>query len=251
MIFDERQLPTHAEPISSSDLREGSIYYALNYFDDKMLTPIMETVVFIGRDLEPGDSGQVYFQDIESYHRGVVYGAAVIEGECAQFSCGSENEIGHIFIFEKALNELIRCSLRRREMEPPSSCVARRENQFSSTSQTVGKTLSIRFDDPELQSRFVSALRVAGLSFDLSPDGTVTCTEADWPGVNGVANSIRTSFFRWYFICWKESDKSHRFWEEMRAAGLPFHVEHHDGRIVFLVPKGAEDLHRTVMNRII
>jgi hypothetical protein len=39
----------------------------INYADDEMLVPIMETVVFIGRNLEPNDVRQVYFQDVESH----------------------------------------------------------------------------------------------------------------------------------------------------------------------------------------
>ncbi|HEV8580241.1 MAG TPA: hypothetical protein VGX68_14330 [Thermoanaerobaculia bacterium] len=127
MRFAERNLPPYAEPVSSSDLKEGSVYFAVNYADDRLLIPIMETVVFVGRDLEPSDSGQVYFQDINSYRRGVRFGAHT-EGDYAQFSAGSEKEVNHIFRFQQALEELMRCSLRRQEngeaetiMEPSGS----------------------------------------------------------------------------------------------------------------------------------
>ncbi len=113
MRFEERELPSHAEPISSSDLREGEVYFSVNYVDDDMLLPTMETVVFIGRNLQPGDSGQVYFQDIDSYRGGVRYESAT-EEDYVEFSTGSENEVSHIFTYEKALEELMKCSLRRR-----------------------------------------------------------------------------------------------------------------------------------------
>lgn len=74
MYFEGRELTTYAEPVSSSELREGEVYFAVNYVDDDMLIPVMETVVFIGRNLEPDDVGQVYFQDVESYREGVRYG---------------------------------------------------------------------------------------------------------------------------------------------------------------------------------
>ncbi|HEX6731297.1 MAG TPA: hypothetical protein VF074_14835, partial [Pyrinomonadaceae bacterium] len=67
---------------------------------------------FIGRDLEPEDVGQVYFQDVESYREGFQYGSDVTD-EWATFESGSENELGHIFQFERALESLMCCSLRR------------------------------------------------------------------------------------------------------------------------------------------
>ena len=66
------ELKESAEPVSAGDLREGEVYFAINYVDDDMLIPVMETVVFIGRNLEPGDVGQVYFQDVQSYQEGIV-----------------------------------------------------------------------------------------------------------------------------------------------------------------------------------
>ena len=65
------------------------------------------------RNLEPGDTGQVYFQDIESYRLGVRYNSPS-KSDYAQFSAGSENELGHLFEYERALDELLRCSLKRR-----------------------------------------------------------------------------------------------------------------------------------------
>lgn len=116
MRFEERELPPHAEPITAANLKEGAVYFSVNYIDDKMLIPTVETLVFIGRDLEPGDSGQVYFQDIDSYQRGVRYDLAS-ENDLARFSTGSENEINHLFEYELALEELMRCSLRRRALQ--------------------------------------------------------------------------------------------------------------------------------------
>jgi hypothetical protein len=38
MRFEERTVPDHAEPISSTALREGAIYFAVQYLDSGMLT---------------------------------------------------------------------------------------------------------------------------------------------------------------------------------------------------------------------
>ena len=112
MYFEAPKLKEYAEPVSATELREGDVYFALNYVDCDLLAPVMETVVFIGRDLEPDDVGQVYIQDVESYREGVRYGRNN-DGEVAKFQTGSEKEVGHIFQFKKALNELMRCSLNR------------------------------------------------------------------------------------------------------------------------------------------
>jgi len=113
MRFEERELKPYAEPISAADLKEGSIYFAVTYADDEMLIPTMETIVFIGRNLDPVDDGRVYFQDINSYRRGVRYETAT-DDDYAHFSSGSEAEVKHIFAYEHALEALMACSLRRR-----------------------------------------------------------------------------------------------------------------------------------------
>lgn len=110
--FEARELKPYAEPVSSSELKEGSVYFFVNYVDDDMLIPNMETVVFVGRNLEANDIGLVYFQDIDSYRAGVRYDSTD-KDESAVFQCGSET--GHVFEFEKALEQLMMCSLRRKK----------------------------------------------------------------------------------------------------------------------------------------
>jgi hypothetical protein len=112
--FDGRELQSYAEPVSSTELREEAIYFAVNYVDDEMLIPSMETLVFIGRNLEPGEVGRVYFQDVQSYREGFRYDSDS-EDELAKSETGSENEIGHIFDYERALEVLMRCSIRRKQ----------------------------------------------------------------------------------------------------------------------------------------
>jgi hypothetical protein len=73
VYFDGRELKPYAEPVSSSELSEGTVYFAVNFVDEEMLIPTMETLVFVGRNLEPDDVGEVYFQDVASYREGVRY----------------------------------------------------------------------------------------------------------------------------------------------------------------------------------
>lgn len=112
--FEERHLKSYAEPISANELEKGAIYFFVDFADEEMLIPTMDTVVYLGENLEPGDENQVYFQDIDSFNRGVRYGSEG-DGDYALFQTGSKNELGHVFDYEHALDQLLACSLRRRK----------------------------------------------------------------------------------------------------------------------------------------
>ena len=111
--FDARDLPPYAEPVSADDLKQGEVYFFVNYVDQQMLIPTIDTVAYIGENLEAGDTDRVYFQDIDSFTEGVQYGSEN-DGAYAVFQCGSRNELGYVFTFEAALNELLKCSVRRK-----------------------------------------------------------------------------------------------------------------------------------------
>lgn len=112
MHFERRELKPYAEPVNTGALQERTIYFFLNFVDDEMLLPSMNPMVFVGRNLEAGDTERVYFQDVDSFRQGVKYGDE--SGGEATFYSGSEAELGHIFEFERALDLLLSCSLRRR-----------------------------------------------------------------------------------------------------------------------------------------
>src|SRR5215207_3424001 len=76
MQFEARELPAYAEVVSPLELKEGSIYFSVTFLDEEMLIPTMEAFVYIGRDLESEDSGQLYFQDAVSHQEGVRYAMA-------------------------------------------------------------------------------------------------------------------------------------------------------------------------------
>jgi hypothetical protein len=117
MYVDGRELTEYSNPVSSDDLREGEIYFALNFSDAEMLVPLIETIVFIGRNLEPGDSSEAYFQDLTSFKEGVPYE----DTRKATFYSGSMDSLSHIFTYEQLLNELLKCSLRRSSLQTPDS----------------------------------------------------------------------------------------------------------------------------------
>jgi hypothetical protein len=110
MHFEQRELKPHAEPVSASELKEGSVYFSVQFIDSEMLIPVIEPLVFIGRNLMPGDVVKLYFQDADSYGRGLPHSdsRASLYGQ-------EETELNHIFEYERALDVLIRCSVRRRK----------------------------------------------------------------------------------------------------------------------------------------
>ena len=85
MRFDAREVQQSAEPI----------------------TP----VVYIGRELLTDDAGVLYFQDADSYSAGIRFPKCA--NDDAEVYAQGENEINHIFEFERALDALLACSLRR------------------------------------------------------------------------------------------------------------------------------------------
>ena len=115
MRWEERELDLNSQSISPTELREGSIYFVIDYVDEAKLIPVMKTLVFIGRDLEVGDRGKFYFQDLYSHADGFHYDSPN-KPDWATFYVESENQPIHTFQFEHALEELMRCSLRRRKV---------------------------------------------------------------------------------------------------------------------------------------
>lgn len=80
-----------------------------------MLVPVMETWVFVGRNLDPEIQGErLYFQDVESYREGVRYRSATEDG--AKFQVPEPQNIKHCFDSERALEGLMKRSLRRRKI---------------------------------------------------------------------------------------------------------------------------------------
>jgi hypothetical protein len=112
--FEEREIKPYAEPVSAAELKVGEVYFFLNYVDH-LITPTMETVVFIGRNLEEGDVGILYFQDVRSYRQGVSYESTTEGDSEATIHAALESQTGHIFEYEQALDGLLGCWLRRRK----------------------------------------------------------------------------------------------------------------------------------------
>jgi len=110
MRFEARELKPYAEPVPPEELKKGETYFAVLYLDDDGLIPAVEPKVFIGRDLEPGDEATFYFQDYVSYRNGIRFETAP-GAEESVFETGAEK---HIFEYERALDLLMTCAIRRK-----------------------------------------------------------------------------------------------------------------------------------------
>jgi hypothetical protein len=109
-------------------------------------------------------------------------------------------------------------------------------------------TMSLRFDDQGLQARFVSELARLGVPHVLAESGAVECPDTDWNQVNSVAHEIRDSCFRWYFSWFDSETDAQHFWAALRRSDLPFQVEHHKDRTVFLLAREHESDYGALMS---
>ena len=113
--FEARELKPYGEYAEVWSLVEGETYFAIHILDDEMLLPELHPLVFIGRNLGRSDTGRLYFQDAASYMSGLRYRGSG-EGEDGgkvKIHVVTENT-PFVFEFEKALDVLLHCSLRRR-----------------------------------------------------------------------------------------------------------------------------------------
>lgn len=101
----------YAEPVLFSELRLDEVYFMLNYFDDEMLVPDLQTLVYIGRDLKGENDGMLYFQDYESFAEwGAFPKPNDGSGTIVRFMA---DKITCIFELDKAINILQQCQKRR------------------------------------------------------------------------------------------------------------------------------------------
>lgn len=103
---------------------------------------------------------------------------------------------------------------------------------------------SLRFENPELQSRFLHRLKRLPFEVQLDSEGSVVCGEKQWPDVNGVANTVRDECFKWYFSWCDTPDAAKELEEHLRTNGLRYELERHEDRLVFLLPQSDMAKHQ-------
>jgi hypothetical protein len=113
--IEARVLKPFAEPVVSDSLVVHEVYFSVQFIDEAMTMPEVLPFVFLGR-LEPADPNLLFFQDLPSFTAGVRY-ATSRRDSGAKFFKASTREVKHIFEFERALDALMLCSVRRRKLD--------------------------------------------------------------------------------------------------------------------------------------
>lgn len=102
------------ETVRPADLKENWVYFELDYVDTEFLIPTLRATLYIGKNLNKGDQGLIYFQDAKSFFSGLRYsGGNPIPGADI-FTISELEEDTPLFEYEDALVQLVQCSLRRK-----------------------------------------------------------------------------------------------------------------------------------------
>ena len=114
MRFEGKELGRAVRYIESRSLVIGTTYFQVRYLEHDLIVPELVPLVFIGRDLDDGDIGYLYFQDFSSFEEGTRFDTSSAESP-AIFERFLESQGTSVSEFDDALDELMRCALRRRE----------------------------------------------------------------------------------------------------------------------------------------
>ena len=102
--------PTYSSrrPVVATDLQVGRAYFEVAYVDADLLVPFFQPVVFLGKAIDGGDDGLLYFQDASSY-----FAHGPDPGGEAQVVGRTEGQLNSIFELTDAIEELRECAARR------------------------------------------------------------------------------------------------------------------------------------------
>jgi hypothetical protein len=127
LYFEGRELKSYGEFVRSADLEVGRVYFRMGYVDADSALPELAPLVFLGRNLDPEHPG-LYFQDAASYLDGERYesidwaasqsepdeGPEIWRRHSVEFHVLPETQYASVFEYEKALDQLLACSLSRK-----------------------------------------------------------------------------------------------------------------------------------------
>jgi hypothetical protein len=102
----------HAEPVKVEDLKVGGVYFSVQFLDSGLKVPIIETLIFLGENLDPGCKGLFYFQQAESFERGVRFKSSR-KKNMRDFQVARRDGMNHIFDFDHAVDILLMCGAQR------------------------------------------------------------------------------------------------------------------------------------------
>ncbi len=115
-IFPATTLKSYAEPVSQTDMKQGRVYFALQFEDPDLLVPLLQPLIFLGHNIDGDDPSLRWFQDFDSYRAGVRYENSDPE-ERGSFHVYGTDEGKHIFEYRRALERMMWCEMSRNETE--------------------------------------------------------------------------------------------------------------------------------------
>jgi hypothetical protein len=130
-VLRRRELKSYGEFVKASDLIVGRVYFGVSFLDEDMAIPEVVPLVLIGRDLSPEQLG-LYYQDAASFFEGKRWDdtndepadGLVNENQplwrpstSAWFETEADGTYSHVYEFDKALDSVPSCSLKRRKWD--------------------------------------------------------------------------------------------------------------------------------------
>lgn len=112
--FPATELKAYAEPVTPPEMKIGRVYFALQYLDEELFIPEVRPLIFLGWNLDGDKPDLRYFQDFGSFRAGIRYSSRS-EEESQHFELCHAEGGSHVFEYDKALELLMVCALRRRE----------------------------------------------------------------------------------------------------------------------------------------
>jgi hypothetical protein len=113
LTFEKRELHRAAQHVSIDQLSLGTDYYMISYIDNEMKIPLIDSMIFIGTNVFGDENNEtLYFQDAESYLQGIRIDKQPDGTSGVVYSFGPD-ELTAIFEFERALEQFMKCSLKR------------------------------------------------------------------------------------------------------------------------------------------
>jgi hypothetical protein len=127
--FPATELKPGSEPVSSDQMQEWRVYFALQFADPDLLVPVLYPLIFLGY-LDSDDPSLRFFQSLDSFIDGVRYSTRTDE-QTEFFEVYGPDEGKHIFDYERALEVLMRCALNRRDIVDLDRWIVRAAEQKS------------------------------------------------------------------------------------------------------------------------
>lgn len=67
--YPATELKSYAEPVTPKDMKEGRVYFAVQFLDTDLLVPVLEPFIFIGWNLDGSDADLRFFQTLNRWWR--------------------------------------------------------------------------------------------------------------------------------------------------------------------------------------